>query len=108
VSSFGNVIALKLRAKKPEEGKSGDQQNELDYCKMINGCLPPEIRILSCTPCPDDFNSRYDCSYRVYKYYFFKGNLDIEHMAKAAKKFVGDFDYRNFCKVDVVSTISFK
>jgi len=74
---------------------------------MLNGCLPPEIRILSCTPCPDDFNSRYDCSYRVYKYYFFKGNLDIEHMAKAAKKFIGDFDYRNFCKVDVVSTISF-
>jgi len=106
VSSFGNVIALKLRAKKPVEGQSGDQ-NELDYCKMLNGCLPPEIRILSCTPCPDDFNSRYDCSYRVYKYYFFKGNLDIEHMAKAAKKFIGDFDYRNFCKVDVVSTISF-
>lgn len=63
VSSFGNVIALKLRAKKPaeegEEKKSDDRQTDLNYCQMINGCLPPEIRILSCTPCPDDFNARY-------------------------------------------------
>jgi len=52
---------LKLRAKQPsenEEEKSG-QENELDYCKMINGCLPPEIRILSCVRAPDDFNARY-------------------------------------------------
>lgn len=62
VSSFGNVISLKLRAKKPAEGeenKTEDRQSELNYCQMLNGCLPPEIRILSCTPCPDDFNSRY-------------------------------------------------
>jgi tRNA U38,U39,U40 pseudouridine synthase TruA len=54
-----------MRAPKPQENKEGkegqkkpEQSCEMDYCKMINGCLPPEIRAMSCVSVPDEFNAR--------------------------------------------------
>ncbi len=60
VSALGNVIGIKLRAKKPnDKGKQDQNSKEMDYVKMINGCLPEDIRILSCVEVPDNFNARY-------------------------------------------------
>jgi len=45
---------------------------------MINGCLPDDIRILSHKVVPDEFNARFDCKERIYKYFFIQNCLNIE------------------------------
>lgn len=47
---------------------------------MLNGVLPPDIRILSATEVNPDFNARFDCNYRVYKYFFHRNGMDIENL----------------------------
>lgn len=44
---------------------------------MLNAILPEDIRILACQEVSDDFNARYWCTKRSYKYFFAKNNLDI-------------------------------
>jgi tRNA pseudouridine38/39 synthase len=99
--------------------------DELPYISILNAILPPSIRILAWCPCPPaDFNARFSCQERQYKYFFTnpaflptpgpigmrrpdgqpaavrEGWLDIEAMRTAAKKLMGLHDYRNFCKLD--------
>ena len=133
VSALGNVIALKLRGdyksqnevSKAEEEEKGHVKlktsKQLDYSKMINGCLPSDIRILVHQEVDETFNARYykflydlsfgknrfDCTTRIYKYFFVKNNLDIEKMKIAAQKFLGEHDFRNFCKLDVTNTVNY-
>lgn len=75
-----------------------------DYCFRINHCLPPEIRILAYAEIPPQFDSRFSCIYREYKYFFHQDQqgvlLDIEKMQQAARLFLGMHDFRNFCKKD--------
>lgn len=54
---------------------------------MLNANLPTDIRILSCQVVPDDFNARYWCTSREYKYFFLKSFLDLERMEEAIKQF---------------------
>lgn len=54
---------------------SGDElppvDREMDYPKMLNGVLPPAIRILGWAPAPTpDFSARFACGTRTYHYYF--------------------------------------
>lgn len=46
VSALGNVVALDLRTsiKKTDDPKL---PNNMDYVKMLNAVLPPDIRILA-------------------------------------------------------------
>lgn len=37
----------------------------------------------------------------MYKYYIPSLGLDVEAMHKAVQLFVGDHDFRNFCKIDL-------
>jgi tRNA pseudouridine38/39 synthase len=99
--------------------------DELPYISMLNSILPPDVRILAWCPFPPpDFNARFSCKERRYKYFFTnpaflptpgpfglrnangteaqvrEGWLDIEAMNVAAKKLEGLHDYRNFCKID--------
>lgn len=57
---------------------SGDDNNELPYCKMINRLLPKEIRIVAWSPVAEDFSARFDCRSRTYKYWFPRGELDVD------------------------------
>ncbi|OTB03443.1 hypothetical protein M426DRAFT_321806 [Hypoxylon sp. CI-4A] len=109
----------------PEEKREFDDfTDELPYCRILNRLLPPDIRILAwCPTTPAEFSARHDCRERQYRYFFTQpafaplpqslenpanerttkvkpGWLDIEAMRKAAKKFEGHHDFRNFCKVD--------
>ncbi|XXG97238.1 hypothetical protein Hte_003533 [Hypoxylon texense] len=101
-----------------------DFTDELPYCRILNKLLPPDIRILAwCPTTPAEFCARHDCRERQYRYFFTQpafaplpqdlenpetatttkvkgGWLDIDAMQKAAKKFEGHHDFRNFCKVD--------
>ena len=58
--------------------------------------------LLGWAPCPrPDFSARFDCTSRMYKYYFPRGDLNLMRMNTAGAKLIGEHDYRNFCKMDV-------
>lgn len=81
---------------------------------MLNGVLPWDIRVLGYCQVRPDFSARFDCEYRLYKY-FFPLNHDrtklsrfpkippeqVAVMDMAAKQFLGTHDFRRFCKMDL-------
>ncbi|KAF5022617.1 hypothetical protein F66182_5332 [Fusarium sp. NRRL 66182] len=90
-------------------------KDELQYPRLLNRLLPPDIRILAwCPSPPPDFSARFSCRERQYRYFFTQpaftpepsadgarnGWLDIEAMREAAKRYQGEHDFRNFCKID--------
>ncbi|CAI8040965.1 tRNA pseudouridine(38/39) synthase [Geodia barretti] len=113
VSALGQVVSLTVRSNLLEaEGveitedctaheRKGDKTVELPYMAMLNSTLPEDIRVLSWAPVGPDFNARFNCLHRTYKYFFPKGNLDISEMREAAQKLVGEHDFRNFCRMDI-------
>ncbi|XP_060066721.1 uncharacterized protein LOC132547004 [Ylistrum balloti] len=113
VSAFGQVISIDLRTnllegpgvKVREDGtaydRPGEKTTEIRYVHILNKVLPPEIRVLAWAPVNVNFSARFDCKKRTYKYFFPKGNLDIQAMAEAAEKITGEHDFRNLCKMDV-------
>lgn len=68
--------------------------------------------------CPPNF-IRFSTMYRAYKYFFFRRDLDIQvfsswryneisqRMEEASQKLLGEHDFRNFCKIDVVNVNNF-
>jgi len=121
VSSTGQVSAFIARSNvNPEDRletggrgyslneKGHSRGEELDYVQMLNGVLPPSIRVRAWAPVPDDFHARFSCRARHYRYFFtdLREELDIEAMRKAAGYFIGEHDFRNFCKLDVQMQIT--
>ena len=96
VSALGNAISLVMRAAK--EGEA-----DLDYPKMLNNALPNCIRVTGWSYVADDFDARFSCTGRSYRYYFNLASLDVPKMRKALEYLVGEHDFRNFCKMDVVN-----
>ncbi|KAJ3089517.1 tRNA pseudouridine synthase 3 [Quaeritorhiza haematococci] len=87
-----------------QSGSSADSaalKKELPYLTILNRLLPPDIRVLAWSPVPTNFNARFDCRYRQYKYFFPAESLNISLMQDAAKRFEGTHDFRNFAKVDM-------
>lgn len=96
----------------PTPAEFDDVTDEVPYVQNLNRLLPPDIRILAWAPSPPpDFSARFNCRGRHYKYFFsnpaipprtgaFDGKLDIARMREAATYFLGEHDYRNFCKLD--------
>lgn len=157
VSAFGQVIGIRVRSARPKrdppkaaesqddpantndthkeapaENNWDDIADELPYIHMLNRVLPEDIRILAwCPHPPEDFDARFSCRERQYKYFFTQpafsptpgplgfapraadgseakcreGWLDIEAMREAAKHFEGVQDFRNFCKLDTSKQI---
>ena len=157
VSALGQVIALDLRTNllegpgvRVQEGsiahtRKGDTEKELPYMVILNRNLPDDIRVLSWTPVDPDFSARFSCVQRTYKYFFPKGDMNLEvwerkmllnfelidiavssntidiilsvlyrincmliilfcdqAMRTAALYFIGEHDFRNFCKVKLL------
>jgi tRNA pseudouridine38/39 synthase len=100
-------------------------KDELPYISILNSILPSDIRILAwCPNPPDEFDARFSCGERRYKYFFTnpaflptpgpiglqdarghqtdlrEGWLDVDAMKSAAKKLIGLHDFRNFCRID--------
>lgn len=88
-----------------------DDAHEIDYCGVLNARLPPEIRVTGWAPVSSTFNARYGCTYRHYKYFLVAGGagtspaapLDVAAMREACRAFVGQHDFRNYCKADLVN-----
>lgn len=123
VSAFGQVIAVTLRSSLPVNATlvdhahiddvrpgtafriqlpSGEVKtiNEVDYPTHINRALPPDIRVYSVVPVSPEFSARFDCTGRMYRYFFLKRDMDIAKMRAAAQHLVGKHDFRNFCRID--------
>lgn len=98
-------------------------EQEIQYCRVLNRLLPPDIKAYAwCPNPPPDFSARFSCRERQYRYFFTQpafsplptfletaspsrakpkdGWLDIDAMRQAAKLFEGLHDFRNFCKID--------
>jgi len=112
VSAFGQVFALRLRSNLPavedsdkrDAAAAGDEarreRKEIDYVRVLNRVLPEDIRVLAAQPVADDFSARFSASHRTYRYFFVRGDLALEPMREAAARLQGEFDFRNFCKID--------
>lgn len=118
VSAYQQVITIDLRSNLKEgvgvieyDGCKASERSqnldiEIDYCKILNANLPPNIQILAWAPCPrPDFSARFDCISRTYKYYFPRGDLDLVKLNEAGQYLLGENDYRNFCKMDVANGV---
>lgn len=112
VSAFSQVISIDLRSNQfggglgvtvppGVEDKAKAVSDELPYVKMLNRVLPQDIRILQWAPVETGFSARFDCKSRTYRYYFPRGDLNVDIMAEAAKRYEGTHDFRNLCKMDV-------
>ncbi|CAH2351558.1 tRNA pseudouridine(38/39) synthase [[Candida] railenensis] len=103
VSALNQVISLKVRSRlsKEEQELKTNDSNEIPYVTVLNTLLPKDIRVTAvCLRPPEDFDARFSCDYRHYKYIFKKDGLDLELMEQAAAKYLGPHDFRNFCKID--------
>ena len=109
VSALGNVIALNLRSAAKVGEPPIPEDEEFDYPARINKALPLTIRVLGWKTVPEDFSARFSARFREYKYFIVDtdGTLDVEAMRTAANYFIGEQDFRNFCKPDVTAVKSF-
>ncbi|KAL5478859.1 DEG1 [Sanghuangporus weigelae] len=82
------------------------QKQELRYVTILNGILPPSIRILAWSPVSTSFSSRFNCLHRHYKYFFSPDGLDLDAMRDAAARLVGEHDFRNLCKLDPAKQVT--
>jgi tRNA pseudouridine38/39 synthase len=99
VSAFSQVISLDIRSRLDLEKQ--ESLDELPYCKILNRLLPKNIRCISWSPIEHKTSARFDCNWRSYKYFFPRGNLNLEAMNTAVQFAIGNHDFRNLCKMDV-------
>lgn len=95
VHAAGNYLCLSLRT-------------GIDHIRVLNKVLPRDIRFLAIREVSADFNARFKCTGRCYKYFqpVWQG-LDVALMEVAAQQLVGSHDFRNFCKMDVAATTNY-
>lgn len=109
VSALRQVISLKVRSSltvDQQQDPSMDDK-EVDYIRILNSQLPDDIVAYDvCLRPPEGFDARFSCKFRHYRYYFTGDGLNISKMQQAAQYFLGDHDFRNFCKVDASKQIS--
>ncbi|WVW84286.1 tRNA pseudouridine(38-40) synthase [Kwoniella bestiolae CBS 10118] len=101
VENNDDATTMKKKKKAYDSPKTPSQILEFPYPKLLNSVLPPSIRVLAWSPLHTEFDSRFSCSYRHYKYAFhLSPHLDLELMNKGAEYLIGENDHRNFCKLD--------
>ncbi|SNX87024.1 related to DEG1 - pseudouridine synthase [Melanopsichium pennsylvanicum] len=166
VSAAGQVVALWVRSKKTNQWRQRIEHQEqfspshiskatpqgweeleakrnarlesveMPYVIILNRILPASIRIQAWSPVRPNFSSRFDCTYRHYKYFFASGppsiffppqitaassssinssnavidsgatRLDIDLMRDGARRLLGEHDFRNLCKIDASKQIT--
>ncbi|MPM74237.1 tRNA pseudouridine synthase A [bioreactor metagenome] len=78
-----------------EQWVEGTSAMELNFPAMLNGVLPPAIRVLGWCDVPVPFSSRFHSLSRTYRYFFLKGQLDLDKMKVAAAKLIGKHNFHN-------------
>ncbi|KAK9847458.1 hypothetical protein WJX84_007703 [Apatococcus fuscideae] len=109
VSALSQVFALQLRSSAKVGDVLPEVGQELEYMSILNRVLPPDIKVLGWRPVSSNFSARFDATQRGYKYFIVQhGELDIGAMQEAASYFLGEHDFRSFCKADVQHVSNFK
>ena len=88
VSAMNQVISINVRSNITLENQSNPEFDdlEIDYISVLNANLPSDIKVHSiCLRPPPDFDARFSCLSRHYRYIFRKQDLDIELMNQGAK-----------------------
>ncbi|XP_043217807.1 tRNA pseudouridine(38/39) synthase-like [Amphibalanus amphitrite] len=107
VSAFSQVISLDVRSQQladpadPTAAATLSPEQEINYPAILNKVLPAEIRALCWSPADPEASARFDCRARTYRYFFPRGDLNIQAMCEAASRLCGHHDFRNLCKMDV-------
>lgn len=79
VSTMDGGVESPRRPAGAEEGNHDDDdddapfpfEKEIQYCRMLNRLLPPDIRVYAWCPDPGpDFSARFNCRERQYRYFF--------------------------------------
>ena len=70
VSGTHQVVSVRLKTAEYQDEPDGE---DFSYAEALNHFLPPEIRILSWSVVPEEFNARFCCTQRSYTYRFPKG-----------------------------------
>ena len=70
VSGTRQVVSVRLKTAEYEDESDAE---DFSYVEALNHFLPPEIRILSWSVVPEEFNARFCCTLRSYTYRFPKG-----------------------------------
>lgn len=110
VSGIGNVVSVRVRSICPEgigsipKESAASKEEELNYMQILNGILPNQIRITQIAYVPPEFNARFDCKTRSYRYFFHLGEKKLELMEEAAHSLIGEHDFRAFCKFSPENT----
>jgi tRNA pseudouridine38/39 synthase len=103
VNALGQVVSLQIRTKISQDGRI-----EYPIPRIINSHLPYDIHVSDCVLVPNEFNARFSCISRIYKYIFVKGKMNIDRMKLATQSFVGTHDFRHFCKRDTGSNVRYE
>jgi tRNA pseudouridine38-40 synthase len=105
VSALGQIANFKISSMR--------FKNMVSFRKSINAVLPDDIYVRKMKIVADDFHARYSSKGKVYEYriitnesptrrrfaWIIPYQLDIKKMRKAAKLFIRQKDYKEFCKV---------
>ncbi|CDU17491.1 tRNA pseudouridine(38-40) synthase [Plasmodium yoelii 17X] len=94
VSARMNALTIRLKIKYPHLSIS---IIEKIYLKELNKKLK-NIQIIHIQCVPNNFDARLNCIQRTYVYFFINKNYNIAKMNEAAKIFLGEHDFSNFCK----------
>lgn len=97
--------------------------NNSNVVQALNGFLPKDVAVKSCTEVSMDFHPRYSVKDKEYLYkinnaevrdaflanytYYYHRKIDAEYLNKEAKAFIGTYDFVGFCssKTDVEGTV---
>lgn len=77
---------------------TADDANEINYDVVLNSYLPNDIRILGWAPVEDDFNARFSCIQRKYRYYFLDIGYDFNNINKMCEKILALKNFYDFSK----------
>lgn len=97
VSAINMVVSLDAISRLENPNRTYDiidsDYDEYPYDIMLNRILPDDIRITGWAPVPDEFNARYDCIQRHYKYFFCLNQKNLYLMEEAAQKILKMDDF---------------
>lgn len=97
VSSWSQIVAFRIIDKR---FKGLDE--------ILNNVLPREIRVLGVSKVSMEFDARFSCVERKYKYYFPAQGLNLLKMQQGAQEYKGTRNFKNFCKVNPTKETRYK
>lgn len=106
VSALSNCLSFIARASCSSEDEP--QLPPIDYATKLNHVLPSTIRVVGYAHVYSEFDARFSCKARTYRYYFFSKGLDLGAMKEAVKLLEGTHNFRNFCILDVINVSNFE